>query len=185
MAYFKRIVVLGFRRSLPNISINEPILEELFAQIIGKNVFQYLIDLFAKPNFMWWCIGAIVDKEKAMDDFAPPETDEIFIPPAAMPIVRQQPPALGTPLPGSTTPQQNEQRTHRKSLSGPITGSQYSFRNPLYEGNNADGGAKAQNLYFEIITIKIVDTEISVELKSGKEFTLYNIQVRYFEIWTH
>lgn len=171
MAYFKRIVILGFRRSLPNISINEQIIEELFAQIVGKNVFQYLIDLFSKPNFMWWCIGAIVDKEKAMDDFAPPETHEAYIPPAAIPIVRLQPPVLGTAIPNVSA--QNVSQNDPKNQSIPVN-SAYSFRNPLYEGN-VEG--KNHNLYFEIFNIKIVDTEINVELKSGKEFTLYNIQV--------
>ena len=49
-----------------------------------------------------------------------------------------------------------------------------SLRNPVYDLENQQ---PLEYLYFQINNIKIVDTEISVELKSGKEFTLYNIQV--------
>ena len=73
MAYLKRVVLLGFRKSLPHISINEPVLEELFCQIFGKNVLQLVVDILSKPNFLWWCIGAICDRDKAVDLFAPPD----------------------------------------------------------------------------------------------------------------
>lgn len=133
-------------------------------------MFQYLIDLFAKPNFMWWCIGAIIDKEKAMDDFAPPETTQVYIPPAAAPIIPQQ----ASIMSNSNQPTfQNDENENLDYLRNP-SNSVYSLRNPLYEGNNV---GKSEYIYFEILNIKIVDTEISVELKSGKEFTLYNIQV--------
>lgn len=56
--------------------------------------------------------------------------------------------------------------------------STYSLRNPIYEPES--DGALIQNVYLQISNIKIVDTEISVELKSGKEFTLYNIQASIF-----
>lgn len=120
---------------------------------------------------MWWCIGAIIDKEKAMDDFAPPETTQVYIPPAAAPIIPQQPSIMSN----SNQPTfQNENENENIDYLRNPSNSVYSLRNPLYEGNNA---VKNEYIYFEILNIKIVDTEISVELKSGKEFTLYNIQV--------
>jgi hypothetical protein len=196
------MVLLCLRKSLPNERIHTlPLLEELCAQMIGKNVLEFLIELLAKPNFLFFCIAAMVDKEKAMDEFTPSEFPKSRSPSSVTSDEEEENTTTdsnhhenrqSTGVSGSTansSPGREKLPTvassrgalsphvsnggsgHRKTLS--LNPGGYSFSNPLYESEKK----KDMNFYFQIYNIKIVDTEISVELKSGKEFTLYNIQV--------
>lgn len=196
------MVLLCLRKSLPNERIHTlPLLEELCAQMIGKNVLEFLIELLAKPNFLFFCIAAMVDKEKAMDEFTPSEFPTSRSPSSVTTDEEEENTTTNnanhhenrqsTGVSGSTvnsspgrdklptaassrgalSPHGSSGSGHRKTLS--LNPGGYSFSNPLYESEKK----KDMNFYFQIYNIKIVDTEISVELKSGKEFTLYNIQV--------
>jgi hypothetical protein len=174
IAYIKRFVQIVLRKSAPNLNINQAFVEELFGQVIGKNCLEYLVNLLAKPNFIYFIIACLIDKDRTLGVFTP--FDEIS---------SEKTPAVPTNT-NDTASSSAKPNTHprkptitMRKQSSPLeldlSRNAYSMRNPVYEGSQ-----KTETLYFQIISLHINDTEISVELRTGKEFTLYNIKVSFF-----
>lgn len=156
--YIKRFLQLVLRKSAPNLHINQPFIEELFVQMIGKNCIQFIINQLAKPNYIFFLIAMLIDKEK---------TTELFTPPAESSTSRRD---------NLNELQFKSEPVILRDEAPPIPSerkrSVFSVQNSIY-----DTGYRPETYYFQIINLKIVDTETSIETKTGKEFTMYNIQV--------
>ncbi|CAF1003597.1 unnamed protein product [Brachionus calyciflorus] len=176
--YIKKIVQIIIRKSSQNLEIKNEFFEEFFMQIIGKNCLENLVNHLVKPQFLYYALCLLLDKEKTQQfikeyknfsekDSTKPEKEvesntnvscmnrllfcNVFIDSEDIQIDRLK------------------KSTSQKSLS--------IKESPINNPVNI-----LTSRYLEIVNIEVIGSDTSKEPKTGKEFTLYIIQVIFFNL---
>ena len=167
--YNKKIVQIILRKSAPNLHINHPLIEELFMQIIGKNCIELLINLMTKPNFLYYAISLMISKKKTHEAFNTSDTTE-------REVEEPKNDSKNDLMTSSNTlTESNENNEHDKIGSDRVITSSPALSDHITAASN-----NYQNTCIQIYNLRIPFTETGHEVGSGKEYTIYNIEVTEF-----
>jgi hypothetical protein len=171
--YNKKIVQIILRKSAPNFNINHPLIEELFMQIIGKNCIETLINLMTKPNFLYYAISLMISKRKTNEAF----NNQIEKHSQSEKTIEEQQndSLMNDSMTNSATHidlAENENSEQNKIGSDRIITSSPALSDHLTTVSN-----NQHQTYLQIYNLIIPYTETGHEVGSGKEYTIYNIEV--------
>ena len=186
-AYLKRCVQLILRKSMAsNSNLSHPLIEEMFMQLIGKNCLEKVTSLFEEPKFLYYIICLMLNSELTKKELSKEKPD------------------------ASQTDQHAENSAKNLIHIDPLIQSIES-NTPIEQNNSNKSGADKfdHNLYQEfneknlnsfksftystssytnttldthIFKLEIINTKTNYELKTGKKFTSYNIQVATYNV---
>ncbi len=184
IAYQKRFVQIMLRKSGANLNINSLFVEEFFMQIIGKNCAETIINLLSKPNFLYFTLAYLINKEKTLAAFAhtkkaPPDFEEekfsldedysnqnsfIFETDDTLPDLEE-----------------NDNDNVSNELNRKMDDVFFEVLDQKSNANNNTNVNQLESFHhrFKITHIQIESTETCVETNSGKEYTNYSIILNY------
>ena len=182
ITYYKRIIQIILRKSSPNLNLNNPLIEELFLQIIGRNCLENLVAILIRPKFIYFSMALIVDTPRAYEKFYPIEknisiTESLLIEEnitdgdyisitSSIELLNDLNDEHGDDEHGESL-QTDVDFSNQVENAMPRTSSNISNKNL----NGSD---------FEIFNLRIDKTEITMGNSGKTKYTLYNIEVFKF-----
>jgi hypothetical protein len=177
VTYIKKIVQTILQKSAKTLSLNHALIEETFMQIIGKNCLKKLVDLLVKPNLLYYVICMLIDKQKTRQTF---ETTD------------QEPDMNCSESVTNESANQIMSSSLTTSLDANDDEDLLKYENLIVETANRKEARlnhsssspdlfvqHNHNISFQINCLNIPNTDKSHEDRTGKEFTLYNIEFEF------
>ena len=166
ISYLKRFVKVVLKNSSTDASLSEPFIQEMLTQLIGKNLFEKLVDLLSQPAFIYYAIALVLNKEKTKKKFGKENENT------------------------KKNEKDNENMTKTELFASQLSEEEFVERNVVFREKTTEKETKSRSTFFDyeyspeititIISLEITDTETVYELKSGRPYTLYNIRVNDF-----
>jgi hypothetical protein len=184
VAYLKRVVQIILRKSAANLNLDSNLfVDEFFMQIIGKNVVENIVNLLARPNFIYFVLAFIVNKKKTREEFnydpANENMDDSIVSLEGSDADQMDVSHMNSSeiLESDLTFDSEDKlkflTAELKKIDEEFMMNQTNLRN-----QEVMEPFKAYNkLNLEILNIFINKTETAVEKSSGKEYTNYFVEV--------
>ena len=180
-AYLKRCVQLILRKSTAsNSNLSHPLIEEIFMQLIGKNCLEKMTSLLEEPKFVYYIICLLLNSELAKKELSKEKPDA--------PHTAQHDENSVKHL-IHIDPQLIESKTAIEQNNSNKSGGTDKFDHNLYQEFNEKNLNSFKSFTYStssytnatldthIFKLEIINTKTNYELKTGKKFTSYNIQV--------
>ena len=176
--YFKRIIQIILRKSSPNLKLNNPLIEELFLQMIGKNCLENLVEILIRPKFIYFSIALLAAKKKTYEKFYAIQNEQTNIAHRSEFEVKEE--TISDLNSSYDVENVNQFEINDENFQIINEDNKDSLSNEDNQSAISDTisnikSKDSKDMNFEIIDLNINKTETTSDSKT--KFTLYNIEV--------